>query len=64
MNRVHSGTDPVVYMEAAVTNAKQGEMVPTFYMTESNLHDAVVQPFLKFYYKQVYDTIDGITQAQ
>ena len=51
-------------VEAVVTNAKQGEMVPTFYMTESNLHDAVVQPFLKFYYKQVYDTIDGITQAQ
>ena len=51
-------------VNAVVTNAKQGEMVPAFYMTESNLHDAVVQPFLKFYYKQVYDTIDGITQAQ
>lgn len=36
-------------VEAVVADAKQGEMVPTFYITKDNLNDANVQPFLNFY---------------
>jgi ABC-type sugar transport system substrate-binding protein len=34
-------------------NGKQGEMVPTFYITTSNLDADEVQPFLEFYGRQV-----------
>ena len=40
-------------VEAVLTNAKQGEMVPTFYITEENLDDPNVKPFLDFYKKHV-----------
>lgn len=46
-------------VEAVIANAKESEMVPTFYITQSNLRDADVQPFLKFYYKKAYAAIDG-----
>ena len=36
-------------VEAVLSNAQQGEMVPTFYITEDNLDDADVKPFLDFY---------------
>ena len=36
-------------VEAVLTSARQGEMVPTFYITEDNLDDANVKPFLEFY---------------
>jgi ABC-type sugar transport system substrate-binding protein len=36
-------------VEAVLTNAKQGEMIPTFYITEDNLGDDNVAPFLQFY---------------
>ena len=45
-------------VEAVVTNAKQGEMVPTFYFTRYDERAPVMQPFLKFYYKEAYATID------
>jgi ABC-type sugar transport system substrate-binding protein len=45
-------------VEAVITNAKQGEMVPTFYITEDNLSDESVKPFLEFYNKQVPAAID------
>lgn len=38
-------------VEAVLANAKQGEMVPTFYITEDNLNDPAVKPFLEFYNK-------------
>ena len=38
-------------VEAVVANTKQGEMVPTFYITADNLDDANVKPFLEFYEK-------------
>lgn len=47
-------------VDAVVTNAKQGEMVPTFFVTRSMLRDPIIQPFLKFYYKQVFDAFDGL----
>ncbi len=47
-------------VEAVLTNATQGEMVPTFYITQTDLRTPVVQPFLKFYYKEAYATIDGL----
>jgi ABC-type sugar transport system substrate-binding protein len=40
-------------VEAVIANAKQGEMVPTFYIHQYNLDDPNVQPFLDFYGKQV-----------
>ena len=47
-------------VEAVIANAKEGEMVSTFYITRNNLKDPIVQPFLKFYYNEVYATIDGL----
>ena len=47
-------------VDAVVTNAKQGEMVPTFFVTRSTLRDPIMQPFNKFYYKQVFDAFDGL----
>ncbi len=49
-------------VEAVLTNAKQGEMVPTFYITEDNLDDPDVVPFLEFYDKQVPAAIDGLAE--
>ena len=40
-------------VKAVIAKAKQGEMVPTFYITEDNLNDPAVKPFLEFYNKQV-----------
>jgi ABC-type sugar transport system substrate-binding protein len=39
-------------VEAIIANAKQGEMLPTFYITSFNLDDENVKPFLDFYNKQ------------
>ena len=47
-------------VEAVVTNAKQGEMVPTFYLTRSTMRDPVAQPFLKFYYQESFEFCDGL----
>ena len=49
-------------VEAVITNAKQGEMVPTFYITEDNLNDPAVKPFLDFYGKQAPAIIDGLAE--
>ena len=38
-------------VQAVLANARQDEMVPTFYITGDNLDDTNVQPFLKFYGK-------------
>ena len=46
-------------VEAVIANAKQGEMVPTFYFTHNELRDPALQPFLKFYYEEAYAAIDG-----
>jgi hypothetical protein len=40
-------------VEAILSNAEKGEMVPTFYITEDNLDDPNVKPFLDFYKKHV-----------
>jgi ABC-type sugar transport system substrate-binding protein len=49
-------------VEAVMANAKVGEMVPTFYITEDNLSDENVKPFLEFYNKQVTPVIDGLAE--
>ena len=49
-------------VDAVVTNAKQGEMVPTFYIAEDNLNDPAVKPFLDFYGKQAPAVIDGLAE--
>ena len=49
-------------VEAVVTNAKQGEMVPTFYIAEDNLDDDNVKPFLDFYGKKAPAVIDGLAE--
>jgi hypothetical protein len=36
-------------VESVLAGAKQGEMVPTFYVTRDNLNDDAVKPFLEFY---------------
>ena len=38
-------------VDAVLTNATEGELVPAFYITSANLNDANVQPFLQFYNK-------------
>ena len=47
-------------VEAVIANAKQGEMVPTFYLTRSTMRDPVAQPFLKFYYQESFEFCDGL----
>ena len=47
-------------VEAVVTNARQGEMVPTFYLTRSTMRNPVAQPFLKFYYQESFEFCDGL----
>ena len=47
-------------VNAVITNAKQGEMVPTFYLTRSTMRDPVAQPFLKFYYQESFEFCDGL----
>ena len=49
-------------VEAVIANANQGEMVPTFYITEDNLTDPNVQPFLEFYGKQAPSPIDNLAE--
>ena len=49
-------------VEAVMTNAKQGEKVPTFYITEDNLDDPNVKPFLEFYKKQAPAVIDNLSE--
>lgn len=49
-------------VDAIIDNAKQGEMVPTFYITEDNLGDDNVKPFLEFYNKQAPAAIDGLAE--
>ena len=48
-------------VEAVIANARQGEMVPTFYITGFNLSDPSVQPFLDFYGKQL-PVIEGLSE--
>ena len=36
-------------VEAALANAKQGEMVPTFYITQDNVNSSDVVPFIEFF---------------
>ena len=40
-------------VDAILSGATEGEMVPTFFMTKDNLNDPAVQPFLEFYNKQL-----------
>jgi len=47
-------------VDAVLANTKQGEMVPTFYITGYNLDDPSVQPFLDFYGKQL-PVIEGLS---
>ena len=49
-------------VEAVLANATQGEMVPTFYITEDNLNDPAVKPFLEFYNKQVPAVIEDLAE--
>ena len=49
-------------VEAILTNARQGEMVPTFYITDDNLNDDSVKPFLDFFGKQAPAVIDGLAE--
>ena len=49
-------------VEAILTNARQGEMVPTFYITDDNLNDDNVKPFLDFFGKQAPAVIDGLAE--
>ena len=39
-------------VEAVLTNAREGELVPIFYITSSNLKDSDVEPFLRYYNKK------------
>ena len=48
-------------VDAVLANTKQGEMVPTFYITGYNLDDPSVQPFLDFYGKQL-PVIEGLSE--
>ena len=48
-------------VDAVLANAKEGEMVPTFYIHQYNLTDPNVKPFLEFYNKQV-PVIDGLAE--
>ena len=49
-------------VEAVLANATQGEMVPTFYITEDNLNDPAVKPFLEFYNKQAPAVIEDLAE--
>ena len=49
-------------VEAVLANAKQGEMVPTYYISEDNLNDSDVQPFLQFYNKKATPVIDNLAE--
>ena len=48
-------------VDAVLSGARQGEMVPTFYITGFNLDDPSVQPFLDFYGKQL-PVIEGLSE--
>lgn len=49
-------------VDIVLANSRQGEMVPTFYITEDNLSDSNVQPFLEFYHKQAPAVIAGLAE--
>lgn len=49
-------------VEAVLANAKKGEMVPTYYITEDNLNDTDVLPFLQFYNKKATPVIDNLAE--
>jgi ABC-type sugar transport system substrate-binding protein len=48
-------------VDAVLANAKQGEMVPTFFIQQYNLTDDNVKPFLEFYGKQA-PVIEGLAE--
>jgi len=47
-------------VEAVLSGAAQGEMIPTPYITSSNLGDDSVLPFLQYYGKEAYPAIEGL----
>ncbi len=49
-------------VEAVLSGAAQGEMIPTPYITSSNLGDDRVKPFLDFYGKEAYPAIEGLAE--
>ncbi len=49
-------------VDAVLTNAQEGEMVPTFFMTQDNLNDSNVKPFLEFYNKTVPAPIENLAE--
>ena len=46
-------------VEAVMAGAKQGETVPAFFITSSNLGDDNVKPFLDFYGKKTHSVIEN-----
>ncbi len=48
-------------VEAVLTNAKEGEMVPTYYIHQYNLDNEKVQPFFDFYGMQL-PTIENLVE--
>ena len=48
--------------EAVIANTKQGEMIPTFFITKNNLNDPAVKPFLEFYNKPVPAIIENLSE--
>ena len=49
-------------VEAVIANARQGEMLPAFYITEDNLNDPDVQPFMQYYGRQAPAVIEGLAE--
>ena len=49
-------------VDAILSGATEGEMVPTFFMTKDNLNDPAVQPFLEFYNKQAPAVIENLAE--
>ena len=49
-------------VEAVLANTQKGEIVPAFYITDENLGDERVKPFLAFYNKTAPAVIDGLAE--
>ena len=49
-------------VDAALAGAKEGEMIPTFFINGFNLYDDIVQPYLKFYNKPAAPVIDNLPE--
>ena len=49
-------------VDAILSGATEGEMVPTFFMTKDNLNDPAVKPFLEFYNKQAPAVIEDLAE--